>query len=169
MSHIDEQRIMELALGSEPNRGEADHLEACALCAEAFASEQGLTSWLATVPQPVAPEGFLERVTDAYATELGHKTYRAPVLALGGIAAMLIPVTLLALSAWTDVLARLMSWAVAVKALGEVGFGLMRALGSPSSLGMTLVVTQVLLLLGGLGVLARLMWVTNPAGQEAVR
>ena len=168
MSHIDDQRLMELAVASTPDDAEAAHLAACALCAGALAAEQGLTAWLATVQQPAAPEDFLARVTSAYAVEMSHQTYRAPVLAFGGIAAMLLPLAVLALSAWTDIVAGVSSWAVAVRALGEVVLSLMRAVSSPSSPGLTLIAVQAALLIGGLSVLARLMWMTSPA-QEAGR
>ncbi len=168
MSHIDEQRLMELAMESRPSDAEAAHLADCRLCAEALAAEQGLTAWLATVPQPAAPEAFVARVTDAYVMAMSRQTYRTPVLAFGGIAAMLLPLAMLALSAWTDIVARLSSWAVAVRALGEVASGLMRTVGSPSSPGLTLIAVQAALLVGGLSVLARLMWMTQPA-REATR
>jgi hypothetical protein len=168
MSHIEEQRLMELAVAAAPDDTEAAHLAACNVCAEAIAAEQGLTAWLATVPQPIAPEGFLACVTRAYSVEMSRRTYRAPVLAFSGIAAMLLPLTVLALSAWTDILASLSSWAVAVRALGVVGVGLMRTVSSPSSPGLTLIALQAALLMAGLGILARLMWMTSP-GPEAAR
>lgn len=167
MSHIDDQRLMELALAAAPDTREAEHLAACSLCAEALAAEQGLTAWLATVPQPAAPEDFLARVSSAYAARMSRQTYRAPVLAFGGIAAMLLPLAVLALSAWTDIVARLSSWVVAVRALGEVALSLMGTMSSPSSPGATLIAVQAALLIAGLTVLGRLMWMTSPAQETA--
>ncbi len=160
---------MELALAVPPSDHETTHLASCPSCAQALAAEQGLTEWLATVPQPLAPADFLARVTNAYVFALGRQSYRAPLLAFGGIAAMLLPLALLALSAWTNTVASLSSWVVALRALGEVTLSLMRTVGSPSSPGATLIAVQVALLLGALGVLARLMWMTAPTTQEATR
>jgi hypothetical protein len=167
MSHIDEQRLMELALGAvTATPGEEQHLAECGECASALATEHGMSEWLATVPQPMAPDDFVVRATYAYVAELGRRTYRTPVLALSGIAAMLLPALILVASAWADTLARLSSWAVAVRALGDVFFSLVRAAHAP---GLTLVAAQAVLLCVGIGVLGRLMWLTSPRMQEASR
>jgi hypothetical protein len=56
-----------------------------------------------------------------------------------------------------------------MRALGEIGLGLAGAVSSPSSPAVALIAVQAILLFAGLGVLARLMWMTSKAAQEATR
>lgn len=166
--HIDEQRLMEIALGAVSSTdAEEQHLVDCQNCADILVAEQGLTNWLTTVPQPVAPDNFMMRLDQAFVHHTRGQTERTPIYALMGVAALLLPALVVVASAWSDVLARLSSWVVALRALTEVGYDVMHSAGSPQSPGLMLVAIQAAMLIAGVGVLTRLMWVTAPAGREA--
>ena len=68
MEHLDEIRLMELALDEDlaPSEAEASHLETCPLCAGSLASEKHLTESLGEIAHRPVPDGFTERATQRF-------------------------------------------------------------------------------------------------------
>ena len=153
MAHIDERRIMELALGAVSRSGEESlHLGSCAECRAALDAEADLSATLTAAPMVVPPVHLAEQINEALAAQFAARASRAPLVALAVTTALLAPLAVLLLGRWTELVARMGSCAVVMRVLTQLVF----AHGSAP-----LVVTvQAAMLLGGLAVLTRLLRTT---------
>jgi hypothetical protein len=148
MKHIDEQRLMELALGLAPVSAEAEHMAECGECAAMLAREAEFSLMLSSMPLVAPPAGLMRQIEDAFVV----RSARAPAVALALTAVVLAPLTVMVLGRWTELLSNIGSFAIVVRALA----GLVFEHGSTP----VVLAVQAALLLGGLAVLARLLRAT---------
>ncbi len=95
MEHLDEIRLMELALdeGLAPSETEASHLETCPLCTGSLASEKHLTESLGEIAHRPVPDGFAERATQRFKSMSRNRV--ALFFAAGGTVAASLAVVML--------------------------------------------------------------------------
>lgn len=130
-------------------------------------SEDALIALLEAMPRESAPPDLALRMNAAYARATAPSW--VPGAAFAGFGALLLLLaTLLLSSSLADVITMLSAWAVAVRALLQVGLEVgLTALSRPSGIG--LLAGQAVMLIAGIGILARLMRMTAPQaeGQRA--
>jgi hypothetical protein len=162
MAHLDDQRLMELALGAATQTCEdAAHLRECVQCREALAAEADFSTSLRAVPIEPAPPFLAPRIGAAYAEAMAQRApSRAPLFAFAATLLVLAPLSLVMLGRWADVLASLWSMAVVTRVLTR----LVVTHGSAPSM----LAVQAVMLLGGTAVVMRLLRTTAPA-PEATR
>jgi len=99
MNHIDEMRIMELALdpAATPQNGEAQHLESCALCASMLDEERRLTKALDGFEHAQVPPEFTGNLGCRFKKANRARSTRQILIGLGTLAVVAVPVALLML------------------------------------------------------------------------
>lgn len=91
MNHLDEIRILEIALDARASitEQESTHLKTCTSCADQLKTEQQFSQTLSQISPIKVPEGFAARATAAFAQAARTRvpvTLRRPLLAGVGLA-----------------------------------------------------------------------------------
>ena len=99
MKHLDEMRIMELALdpAATPQNGEAEHLESCALCASMLDEERRLTEVLEGFEPAQVPPEFTGNLECRFEKANRKRSTRQILIGLGTLAVVAVPVAILML------------------------------------------------------------------------
>ena len=162
MAHIDDQRLMELALGAVTQSPEdAAHLRECAQCRAALAAEADFSATLHSLPVEAPPPFLATRIDEAYVTAMGERaSSRAPVISLAVTLLALVPLSLVVLGRWTDMLAGLWSMAVVTRVIASL---VVTHGAAPPMLAV-----QAAMLLGGTAIVMRLLH-TTALTSEATR
>ncbi len=97
MKHLDEMRIMELALdpAATPQNGEAEHLGSCALCASMLDEERRLTEALDGFEQAQVPPDFTGNLECRFKKANRRRSTRQILMGLAALAVVSVPVVVL--------------------------------------------------------------------------
>lgn len=160
MTHINEQRLMELALGAITQSSEdAEHLRTCEQCRTALAAETDFSLTLQAIPVEPAPTFLAARIEEAYAVAMAQRApSRAPVFALAVTLLALLPLSVVMIGHWTDVLASLSAIAVVARVFISL---VVRQGWAPLMLA-----AHVAMLLSGTAIVMRLLRATTLATES---
>ncbi len=97
MKHLDEMRIMELALDPAvtPQNGEVEHLESCALCASMLDEERRLTEALDGFEQAQVPSEFDGNLECRFKKANRARSTRQILMGLAALVVITVPVVAL--------------------------------------------------------------------------
>lgn len=97
--HLDEDRLLALALGMEVETEEdSAHLRACLSCRDELLQERELSAALVMMPVATPPPDFVARTTERFAAE--HRARSVRGLLLAGASTLLVGLALALSLAW---------------------------------------------------------------------